>query len=803
MLIAKNQCSSLMFIILFCLLFSLKTHVTLAMNAINANQSLSGNQTLASNNGTFILGFFKPGNLSNWYIGIWYGTISEQTIVWVANRETPITDTTTSKLMISDDGNLVLINQLKTVVWSTNVKNITLSSTEAVIFDSGNLVLRDKYNLSMVFWESFDHPAHTWLPGSRIGLNKITGVNQRLISWKDENDPAPGLFSFELDPKVNEFVLYWNNSVQYWTSGKWNGQYFESVPEMEMYTHLNIFSYKFDDNETGTYLMYWINSSWSITRIVMDIWGQEKSFTWRKSTQLWGTSTVDPKAQCDVYNLCGPFGSCNGDSIDTCYCIKGFTEQYPTNWGLRDYTGGCTRRTALHCNLNGSIKGEEDRFYEMSNMILPDHSWRIDSSSLKDCELACLNNCSCTAYSYSNGCSLWYGDLVDLKDGDGAGGETLFLRLAASELPDAKSKNKVVIGVVFVGSFLVISFAFALFFILRKKWRLRKLRRVEGRIMTFTYSDLLYITKNFSEALGRGGFGSVFKGILPDSTAVAVKRLDGICLQGDKNFRAEVSTIGTIQHLNLIQLVGFCSEKDKKLLVYEHMPKGSLDKHLFGKSFTHLSWDTRYQIALGIGRGLHYLHEECRDCIIHCDIKPENILLDESFVPKIADFGLAKLLGRDFSRVLTSMRGTIGYLAPEWIEGTAITAKADVFSYGMLLFEIIFGKRNWGQEEEVDDPFFPAFAAKKFVQGDILSLVDVKLIDDIDIEDLERVLKIALWCVQFEEDQRPTMGQVVQILEGLTEVSMPPVPKSFDVITETPCSVNYFSTASLKTSSEL
>ncbi|KAJ4795168.1 Serine/threonine-protein kinase [Rhynchospora pubera] len=528
--------------------------------------------------------------------------ITEQTVVWVANRETPITNTTSSELTISDDGNLVLINQFKTVVWSTNVKGSMLNSTEAVILDSGNLVLRDKSKSSRVLWESFDHPAHTWLAGSKIGLNKTTGVNQRLISWKNENDPAPGLFSFELDPEDNEYVIYWNNSFQYWKSGKWNGQYFDSIPEMELYTHLNIFSYSFVDDKAGTYLTYWISGNWSITRIVMDISGQLKGLTWRKSTQIWGTSSVNPKAQCDVYNCCGPFGSCNSDFLDTCHCIKGFTEKNPVNWGLKDYSGGCVRSTALQCNQNGSRKGDEDRFYEMSNTVLPDNSRRIESSSgIKDCESACLNNCSCTAYSYSNGCSLWYGDLIDLKDGDGVGGETIYLRLAASELPNTKSEKIIVIVVVCIGVFLVICLAFVLSLILRRKWRLRKLRRVEGRMMAFTYRDLLYITNNFLVALGRGGFGSVYKGILPDSTVVAVKRLDGI-FQGDKNFRAEVTTI---------------------------------------------------------------------------------------------------------------------------------------------------------------------------VEGDIQCLLDVNFVDDANMEELERALKVALWCVQWEEDSRPSMGKVVQLLEGLTNPNSP------------------------------
>ncbi|XXG70310.1 hypothetical protein AAC387_Pa06g3098 [Persea americana] len=201
------------------------------------------------------------------------------------------------------------------------------------------------------------------------------------------------------------------------------------------------------------------------------------------------------------------------------------------------------------------------------------------------------------------------------------------------------------------------------------------------------------ITNNFSEKLGRGSFGLVFKGNLPYSTPIAVKKLEGLA-QGEKQFRAEVSTIGAIQHINLIRLRGFCFQGKNKLLVYDYMPNNSLDSQLFHKNAQTIDWKIRYQIALGIARGLAYLHENCRDCIIHYDIKPENLLLDAAFCPKLADFGMAKLTGREFSRVLTSMRGTIGYLAPEWISGVAITPKADVYSYGIMLFEIISGKRN-------------------------------------------------------------------------------------------------------------
>ncbi|KAL5972466.1 hypothetical protein ACLOJK_021876 [Asimina triloba] len=287
--------------------------------------------------------------------------------------------------------------------------------------------------------------------------------------------------------------------------------------------------------------------------------------------------------------------------------------------------------------------------------------------------------------------------------------------------------------------------------------------------------DLRGATNDFAEKLGGGSFGSVYKGILPDSSIVAVKKLEGLG-QGEKQFRSEVSTIGKIQHVNLVRLCGFCSEGSKRLLVYDFMPNGSLDFHLFRKNSNVLGWTTRYQIMLGIAKGLAYLHEECRECIVHCDIKPENILLDGAFCPKVADFGMAKLLGREFSRVLTTVRGTIGYLAPEWIQGVAITAKADVYSYGMMVVEIISGYRNSEQPEMRGCDCFPVWAASKTKEGDVLCLLDPRLEGDADIDELRRASRAACWCIQENETSRPSMGQVVLILQGLLEVSVAPTP---------------------------
>ncbi|VAI79161.1 unnamed protein product [Triticum turgidum subsp. durum] len=215
------------------------------------------------------------------------------------------------------------------------------------------------------------------------------------------------------------------------------------------------------------------------------------------------------------------------------------------------------------------------------------------------------------------------------------------------------------------------------------------------------------------------------------------------------------------------------------------MSNRSLDVHLFRNNSTILSWTIRYQIAIGVARGLAYMHEGCRDCIIHCDIKPENILLDDSFIPKVADFGMAKLLGREFSRVLTTIRGTAGYLAPEWISGVVVTPKVDVYSYGMMLLEIISGKENSSASYSSSgdlDVSFPVHAAHKLLEGDVGSLIDQTLHDDLNLVEAELACKVACWCIQHHELDRPTMGQVVQILQGLVEIRMPPIPRHLEAM---------------------
>ncbi|KAF0918237.1 hypothetical protein E2562_023320 [Oryza meyeriana var. granulata] len=694
-----------------------------ATDTVSPGDVLAGKDRLVSKNGKFALGFFEgPVYTDNgessapmWFLGIWFNTVPNLTTVWVANGAEPIMDGasaagTSPELTISGDGDLVALHPAaKSITWSTQSANVstknTTNNTAAVLLNSGNLVLLDTSNQSepRTLWQSFDHPTDSLLPGAKFGRDKLTGLNRRLVSKKSMAGPSPGAYCFEVDPDTPQLILkLCNSSITYWSSGAWNGQYFSGIPEL--IGNSPGFHLAFFNNSREEYLQFNVSNEAFVTRNFIDVDGRDKQQVWLDASQDWLTLYSNPKVQCEVYGICGPYSVCSYSLLPLCSCMKGFSVR-----------------------------------------------------SVKDWEQA-----------------------RDMQ----------------------KDKRRVTIGVVVgasVAALAVLVFVVVLFIIRRNKNK--NSSQNCGSLVAFRYKDLRSATKNFSEKIGEGGFGSVFKGQLRDSTGIAVKSLDGSS-QGDKQFRAEVRSIGTIQHINLVNLIGFCSDGDSRFLVYEHMPNRSLDTHLFRSNVKFLDWSTRYQIALGVARGLCYLHESCHDRIIHCDIKPQNILLDASFLPKIADFGMAKFVGRDFSRVLTTMRGTMGYLAPEWISGTPITPKVDVYSYGMVLLELVSGRRNSVRSEEYTTStstdtdgshaavYFPMQASRKLLDGDVMSLLDQKLCGEADFKEVEKVCKIACWCIQEDEVDRPTMGQVVQILEGVLDCDMPPLPRLLQRIFERPSSVS-------------
>lgn len=290
----------------------------------------------------------------------------------------------------------------------------------------------------------------------------------------------------------------------------------------------------------------------------------------------------------------------------------------------------------------------------------------------------------------------------------------------------------------------------------------------------YAYTDITAVTNRFREKLGQGGYGCVYKGVLPGDAHVATKMLVNSTSDGEE-FISEVSSIGSIHHVNVVRLVGFCSEEMRRALVYEYMPHGSLDKYIFPseKSF---SWDKLNEIALGIARGIDYLHRGCDMQILHFAIKPHNILLDNDFTPKIADFGLAKLYPRDNSFLpVSAARGTVGYIAPEMISRSfgAISCKSDVYSFGMLLLEMAGGRRNVDQQAARSQTYYPAWVYNQLTRQEVSEISEA-----VGIHQVERKLCIVgLWCIQMRPHDRPMMSRVLEMLEdGIDDLHIPPEP---------------------------
>jgi serine/threonine protein kinase len=300
---------------------------------------------------------------------------------------------------------------------------------------------------------------------------------------------------------------------------------------------------------------------------------------------------------------------------------------------------------------------------------------------------------------------------------------------------------------------------------------------LKERPIKFTPFHLEAFTVNYSEKIGSGGFGVVYKGQLPNGVPVAVKVLNSnLDKRAEEQFMAEVGTIGRTYHLHLVRLYGFCFEPTVKALVYEYMENGSLEQHLFSTE-KKIEFEKLYEIAVGTAKGVRYLHEECQHRIVHYDIKPGNVLLTASFSPKVADFGLAKLCDRENTHLtISGARGTPGYAAPELWMPLPVTYKCDVYSFGMLLFEIIGRRRNFNLELQSQDQWYPRWVWQKFEVGEIAAVLSIADIEDEYREKAKRICKVALWCVQHRPDERPTMSSVVRMLEGEQEIEDPPYP---------------------------
>ena len=454
---------------------------------------------------------------------------------------------------------------------------------------------------------------------------------------------------------------------------------------------------------------------------------------------------------------------------------------------------GCSRITPLSCNS----PSDQQKLVEVRNFtylnINDTKGAHPVIKNMEGCKQSCSQNCSCGGafFRYDSDASDGYcfmpSRILVIRGGQTANYTFRSASFIKVQIPShrtekpkpPKGNNLAAIAAGSgAGAFLLLCFLIFMLMKLRKTGEeeeeedvyTNKLVQVPGMPVRFSYEDLKRATDEFKERLGRGGFGSVFKGMLPDGTKIAVKRLDKKG-PGMREFFAEVETIGSIHHFNLVRLIGFCAEKSYRLLVYEYMTNGSLDNWIFsGSQGGHcLNWQSRKKIILDIAKGLAYLHEDCRRTIVHLDIKPQNILLDENFNAKVSDFGLSELIDKDENQALITMRGTPGYLAPEWRENR-ITVKADIYSFGIVLLEIVTGRRHFDQTRAESSSHMLGLLQKKGEEDRLIDIVEIWDEDINNREELERMIKIGAWCLQDDPTRRPPMSVVVKVLEGVMEV---------------------------------
>ncbi|KAG6423426.1 hypothetical protein SASPL_113822 [Salvia splendens] len=685
------------------------------------------------------------------------------TIVWAANRDSPVKNSDSFEFDVS--GNAFLQSDGSTI-WSSDTANKGVSSLQ--LLDNGNLVLVGSDNTSFV-WQSFGHPTNTLLP------NQEFSQGMRLVS-----DRGTANLTYSLEIKAGDMSLSagFNPPQLYWTMRRDTRITINKGGGAVASAILSGNSWKFYDSSKVLLWQFIFSESTNANATWIAVIGSDGSITF---SMLQGgstnpSSTRIPQDQCSRPTACDPYT----------VCYPGNSCQCPSS-----IASSCKSMASPPCDVQVELVSGGD---DLSYFALPFVQPFSKETTLESCKALCLSNCSCGAMFFQNssGNCFQFNEIGSMEGSSNGGGYTSYLKILSNGRRDgggdsSKPSSHIVIVIVIVTVVVILAMVFAAFHFYRKNKKAPDTHResseeednflegLSGMPIRFSYKDLQTATRDFSVKLGQGGFGSVYDGNLPDGTRLAVKQLEGIG-QGKKEFRAEVSIIGSIHHVHLVRLRGFCADGSHRLLAYEYMANGSLDKWLFkqDKGELLLDWNTRYNIAVGTAKGLAYLHEDCDVKIIHCDIKPENVLLDDHFMAKVSDFGLAKLMTREQSHVFTTMRGTRGYLAPEWITSYAISEKSDVYSYGMVLLELIGGRKNYDPSQSSEKSHFPSYAFKMMEEGKLKDIMDEKLKINEEDERVDIAIKVALWCIQDDMHLRPPMTKVVQMLEGLSPVPPPP-----------------------------
>lgn len=782
------------------LLLQLPHSHTLAQHIISTGSTLKPegpNRSWLSPSGDFAFGFRSlETNSSLYLLAIWFDQIDEKTIVWYTNGSTPVSSG--SSLQFTHNGTLSLRDSTGAEVWSPLISGGAYASMN----DTGNFVIYGEDDSPK--WQSFTAPADTILPSQELPSGTV--LQAKLM----DTDYSDGRFILSLETDSN--LTFYTVAVP--TGFKYDAYWSTN-------TSGNGGKLVYDANGTIYYTLE--NSMQQLSKVIMpaemdstdqfyhcaklDPDGVLRQYKHPKggavstgSPAAWTVVQALPANICSIMysnfgsGVCGYNSYCrfNWNQTETeCDCAPYYSFFDPE----RKYKGCKPDFTLQSCDLPEAQVVEQFQMMLMNNIDWPLRAYEeYYPMNETMCQNLCLTDCFCAAAVFDQDGHCWKKKLPLSNGNEGTEVQrTVFLKIPNNNYSHptmniesrskwkANRKDLILGGSIIIGVSVFLNFLLISAHLLGARFRAgtkRNQLRPWTRVMTrdFTYRELEEATNGFIEEVGRGASGIVYKGHLHDEsgTDIAVKKIDRVPRETEKEFIMEVETIGQTLHKNLVQLLGFCYEGTERLLVYPFMPNGSLTTFLF--SGMRPSWDLRVDIAHGIARGLFYLHEECGKQIIHCDIKPENILLDYNFLAKISDFGLAKLLKSEQTQTSTGIRGTRGYFAPEWFKNVCISSKVDVYSFGIVLLEIVCCRRNVdlkATDEEQAILTFWAYDCYRCGQLDLLVEGDEEAV--INMKTVERFTRVALWCIQDEPVMRPTMHKVIKMLDGAIEAPQPPI----------------------------
>ncbi|XP_058073731.1 G-type lectin S-receptor-like serine/threonine-protein kinase LECRK1 [Magnolia sinica] len=765
-------------IILLCFLLQLLSssfHFSVAQTQaanITLGSILSAGNTSSwlSPSGDFAFGFYPVGG-GLFLVGIWFEKIQipTKTLVWSANRDRPVSEGSTLELTRSG----WLVVQGPQGSGSFYIHNGTAASSASMQND-GNFVLRD--SSSKVIWQSFDSPTDTLLPG------QVLNENQTLFSSADDYSTGRYMLKMQDDGNLVMSAPGFTDQGYWWTTegDNLNRNQILIFNESSALMYLAINNTDIIHNVTGgKHPPAPVGDYYH--RAMIDDMGNFKQYACSKVNGTWSIVWSALDNPCYPNALCGAYGYCVLDGNEPrCRCLQGYS---PLD--LNNRWKGCY----ADIPLRQSCEADTSAVYEMEDADFPNHGYadlsQITNSDKESCRKAVMEDCSCIAAVLENGrCRKKRAPLLNGREGSKFTGRIAFIKVATSNKGTKKSRysQALVAGLVPSSILAVLFVVLALYCYVARSSKQREPTSSEINLRAYTYKELKEATDGFTRKLGRGAFGTVYSGILRsegEQIEVAVKQLEKVIEEGEKEFKTELRVIGRTHHKNLVRLLGFCDENSHRLLVYELMKGGSLSDFLFGRN-DKPSWGQRAEIALGITRGLSYLHEECETQIIHCDIKPQNVLLDTNCTAKIADFGLAKLLMKDQTRTSTNVRGTRGYMAPEWLKNLPVTMKVDVYSFGVMLLEIICCRRHIDldrveKESEDADLYITDLVLSCMKAGELRRLVEQEEEVLSDFKRFERMAMVGLWCVHPDPGLRPSMKRVRQMLEGTFDVGVPPL----------------------------